>query len=391
MHVAPVRATVSVDTARELGPLVRRYAGEIESTRELPRPLFEALADAGLFRMVVHAAAGGDEVDFPTYLDIVEEIGKADASVAWCLNQAASFATYAPCMPLSVAQLIFQENPRGVVANTPTPSAKAISVPGGYRVTGKHAYGTGCHHASWMASRAQIVDDGTPRLLPNGDPEIRYFMVPADQAEIIDTWDVAGLRGTGTHHWAVQDVFVPEERTFSPDAIAGPAYAPIYLIPRQILAACGDAATALGVARDCLDSFVQMAQTKKAANMAGLLRDEALVQFDVGQAEAELRSSRMYLRQTVREVWAEIDRTRTITMTQKADLRLASVHAIRLSAGVVDAMYNAAGASAVLRDHPIQRHFQDVHVITQHMQSRRSHYELIGKLLLGFEVQSSFL
>jgi alkylation response protein AidB-like acyl-CoA dehydrogenase len=391
MYVAPERATVSLDTARALGPLVRQYAGEIEATREIPRPLFEALADAGLFRMVVHAAAGGDEIDFPTYLDVLEEVGKHDASTAWCLNQAASFATYAPCMPAEVARLIFQENPRGVVANTPTPSAKAITVPGGYRVTGKHAYGTGCRHASWMASRAQIVDDGVTRLLPNGDPEIRYFMVPAEHARIIDTWDVAGLRGTGTHHWAIQDVFVPEERTFSPDAMAGPAYAPIYLIPRQILAACGDAATALGVARDCLDAFIGMAKTKKAANMAGLLRDEALVQFDVGQAEAEWRSSRMFLRQTVREVWDEIDRTRTITLQQKADLRLASVHAIRLSAGVVDAMYNAAGASAVLKDHPIQRHFQDIHVITQHMQSRRSHYELIGKVVLGFEVQSSFL
>ena len=242
-----------------------------------------------------------------------------------------------------------------------------------------------------MASRAQIVDNGVTRLLPNGEPEIRYFMIPAHQAEIIDTWDTRGLRGTGTHHWAIRDVFVPEERTFSPDAVAGPAYAPIYLIPRQILAACGDAATALGVAQDCLDTFIEMAQTKKAANMAGLLRDDALVQFDVGQAEAELRSSRMFLRQTVHEVWAEIDDTHTISLKQKADLRLASVHAIRLSAGVVDAMYNAAGASAVLKDHPIQRHFQDIHVVTQHMQSRRSHYELVGKVILGFEVESSFL
>src|SRR5689334_8248394 len=139
MHVAPERVSVSVETARELGPLVRKYAADIEATRELPRPLFEALADAGLFRMVVHAAAGGEEVDFPTYLDVLEEIGKADASTAWCLNQAASFATYSPCMPLSVSRLIFDENPHGVVANTPTPSAKAISVPGGYRITGKHA------------------------------------------------------------------------------------------------------------------------------------------------------------------------------------------------------------------------------------------------------------
>jgi alkylation response protein AidB-like acyl-CoA dehydrogenase len=391
MHVTPERAGVSAESARALGPLIRSYAAEIEASRELPPPLFEALADAGLFRMVVHRAAGGDEIDFPTYLDVLEEIGKEDASTAWCLNQAASFATYAPCMPLHVARLIFQENPRGVVANTPAATATAIAVPGGYRVTGKHGFGTGCRHASWMASRAQIVEDGRPRIQEDGEPEIRYFMIPACDAEIIDTWDVRGLRGTGTHHWAVDDVFVPEERTFSPDAVAGPDYAPIYVIPRQILAACGDAATALGVARSSLDAFVELAQTKKAANAAGLLREEALIQFDVGLAEADLRSSRAFLRETVREIWAEIEATHAITLEQKAMLRLASVHAIRLSAGVVDAMYNAAGATAVLKSHPIQRQFQDIHVITQHMQSRRSHYELVGSVVLGLAPQSSFL
>jgi indole-3-acetate monooxygenase len=391
MHVAPERAAPAVDTARQLGPLIRQHAAEIERTRELPASLVDVLADAGLFRMVVCRAAGGQEIDFPTYLEILEEIGKADASTAWCLNQAASFATYSPVMAEHVARLIFGDRRRGIVANTPAPTGTAIATAGGYRVTGRYAYGTGCRHASWMAARAPITDHGVNRRLPNGEPEIRYLLVPVEQAEIIDTWHVRGLRGTGTHHWAVQDVFVPEERTFSPDDVAGPGHGPIYLIPRQILAACGDAATALGVARDCLNAFVQMAQTKKAANTDGLLRDEALVQFDVGHAEATLRSSRMYLRQTVREVWAEISETDTISLTHKADLRLAAVHAIRQSAAVVDAMYNAAGASAVLEDHPIQRQFQDVHVITQHMQSRRSHYELIGKVVLGLEPVSPFL
>ena len=389
MQAIPARASVSVEAARQLGPLIQSYAAEIEATRELPRALFEALADAGLFHMVVHRAAGGDEIDFPTYLDIIEEVGKADASVAWCVNQAASFATYAPCMPLDVATRIFQG--RGVVGNTPAATGTAVVVPGGYRVTGKHGFGTGCRHASWMASRAQVVEDGVPRLRADGSPEIRYLMLPAQDAQILDTWDVRGLRGTGTHHWTVDDVFVREEYTFSPDDSPGPAYAPIYRIPRQILAACGDAATALGVARSCLDLFVELAKTKQAANTGSLLREEALVQFDVGHAEADLRSSRAFLRETVRELWAEIAATNAITLEQKALLRLASVHAIRLSAGVVDAMYNAAGATAVQKSHPIQRHFQDIHVITQHMQSRRSHYELVGKVLLGMEPRSSFL
>src|SRR5262249_1558185 len=155
-------------------------------------------------------------------------------------------------------------------------------------------------------------------------------------------------------------------------------------------AACGDAATALGMARSCMELFLELATTKRAANTGTLLREEALVQFDVGLAEAELRSGRAFLRDTVRDIWTEISAANAMTLGQKAMLRLASVHAIRLAAGIVDALYNAAGATAVLRSHPMQRQFQDMHVITQHMQSRRSHYELVGKVLLGMEPRSSF-
>lgn len=391
MTLAPNKPRLWVQTARDLGPLIQSYADQIDETRELPRPLFEAVADAGFFHMVVPRALGGPEVDLPTYLDVLEEIGKFDASTAWCINQASSFVTYAPCFPVNVARLIFVDTPRSVVANTPAPTATAIPVPGGYRITGRHGFGTGCHHASWMASRGHVMVDGQPRTLPNGKPDMRYFMLPVQDAVLLDTWKARGLRGTGTHHWTVTDVFVPEELTLSPDEVAAPGYGPLYVIPRQMLAAAGDAATALGVARSCLDTFIQVATGKQAASASGQLRDEALVQFDVGLAEAELRSSKALLDQTAREIWAAIVETDAMTLEQRAALRLAAVHAIRKSAAVVDTIYNAAGATAVLESHPIQRHFQDIHVITQHMQSRRSHYELVGKVLLGFTPESNFL
>lgn len=391
MAIATENAHRLVSAARDLGPLIQRYAVEIEETRELPRPLFETLADAGLFHMILPRALGGEEIDLPSYLDVVEELGKHDASTAWCINQASSFVTYAPCFTPEVARLVFVDTPRGVVANTPAPVATAIPVAGGYRVSGRHAYGTGCHHASWMASRGHVVVDGEKRTLPDGKPDIRYFLLPVEETELLDTWKVRGLRGTGTHDWVVADRFVPEERTISPDAIAPPGTGAIYVIPRQMLAAAGDAATALGVARSCLDAFIELAGGKQAANVNSLVREEPLVQFDVGFAEAELRSSKALLAQTAREVWAAMVATDEMTLEDRASMRLAAVHAIRKAAAVVDSMYNAAGATAVLESHPIQRQFQDIHVITQHMQARRSHYELVGKVLLGYRPESNFL
>src|SRR5256712_8579477 len=108
-----------LDAARKLAPQIRACADAIEAARELPRPLFEALADAGLFHLAVPRALGCPELDLPTYIQVIEELGKADASTAWAVNQGAIFATYAARMPRDVARSIWIDTPRGVVANSP--------------------------------------------------------------------------------------------------------------------------------------------------------------------------------------------------------------------------------------------------------------------------------
>src|SRR2546427_417014 len=241
-----------LDAARKLAPQIRACADAIEAARELPRPLFEALADAGLFHLAVPRALGCPELDLPTYIQVIEELGKADASTAWAVNQGAIFATYAARMPRDVA-------------------------------------------------------------------------------------------------------------------------------------------VAVGMAGACLDAFFELAGVKTPRAMAGLLRDQPMVQADVGHAEADLRAGRALLTETVRDVWAEVSATNTISLDQRAALRLATTHAIRLAVKVVDAAYNAAGATAVYESHLLQRHFQDIHVISQHLQGRLSHYELVGRHWLGLPVDETRL
>ncbi len=391
MRMADISVRSPLEAARQLAPSIRSSADQIEEARELPRALFEALADAGLFHLMVPRSLGGAEVDLPTYIRVVEELGKADASTAWCINQGGVFATYAACLPPDVARLVWVDTPRSVVANTADPNATAHPVEGGYRVTGRQGFSTGCRHASWLAARGRILEDGRPRRLADGQPDIRYFLLPAAEAEILDTWHVRGMRGTGTHHFAVTDVFVPEERAFLVTAPTLGEHGPLYVIPRTLLFASGDAATALGVARSSVDALVELAGGKTPASTTGLLRDQALVQSDLGHAEAHLRAGRAMLRETVREVWDAVCATGTITMEQRAELRLATTHAIRLAVQVVDTVYNAAGASAIFQSHLLQRHFQDIHVISQHLQSRLSHYELVGRFYLGLEIDLRYL
>lgn len=379
-----------LEAARKLAPLIRASADAIDAARELPRELFHAIADAGMFQLAVPRSIGGPEVDYPTYVLVMEELGKADASTAWAVNQGATFGTFAARMALEVARTIWIDTPRSVVSNSPGPTAKAISVPGGYRVTGRQPFSTGCRHASWIAAHAQIFDNGEARQL-DGKPEARYLLVPAGEAELLDTWHTRGMRGTGTHHFSVNDVFVPEERTVYPRGAPQVSGGVRYKIPPTLGFAGGDAAVALGLARSCLEAFYELAGAKTPRYVQGLLREQPLVQFTVGQAEAALRSGRSFLIEAVGELWHELTTTGELPLERRATLRLAATHAIRLAAQLVENIYTACGATAIFEDSLIQRHFQDIHVITQHVQGRLSHYETVGQHWLGLPIDTSRL
>lgn len=379
-----------LDAARKLAPMIRSCADQIEAQRELPRLLFEALADAGLFQLALPRVLGGAEIDLPTYVQVLEEIGKADASTAWVVNQCAIFATYAARMPNDIARLIWIDTPRSVVANTPVPTARAVTVPGGYQVTGRQGFSSGCRHAAWLAARALVLENGEQRL-NEGQPEERYLFVPVAQAELIDTWHVRGMRGTGTYDFAVRDVFVPAERTVLQAGAPLLHSGPLYQIPRSLLFASGDAAVALGVARSCLGAFFELAGAKTPRMMQATLRDQPLIHAAVGRSEAQLRSGRAFLVEAVGEIWREAISTGAVNQDSRAALRLATTHAIRLAVEVVDTIYQAAGVTAIYEGNQLQRYFQDIHVISQHLQGRLAHYELVGKHSLGFKIDPSRL
>jgi alkylation response protein AidB-like acyl-CoA dehydrogenase len=393
LTAAPSSPPISpLEAARRLAPLVRENADRIDAARELPKPVFHALADAGFYLMSVPRAVGGLETDFPTYVQAIEELGKADASTAWTVSQGANWATYSARMSRDVAREIWIDTPRSVVSNTPGATARAVVVPGGFRVTGRQPFSTGCKHASWVAAHAQVIENGEVRQR-DGKPEARYCLVPVAQVELIDTWHTRGMRGTGTHTFEVRDVFVPEERTVlvfnAPLVSPGPRYK----IPLTLGFAAGDGMVALGLARSCINAFFDVAGTKAPRNMTGLLRDQSIAQLAVGEAEAALRSGRAFLMAAVRDIWDEATSTDApaLSLDRRMNLRLAATHAIRLSAGIVESLYTECGATVVFDGHLIQRLFQDMHVITQHLQGRRAHYELVGKHCLGLEIDESRL
>ncbi|HEX2828129.1 MAG TPA: acyl-CoA dehydrogenase family protein [Burkholderiales bacterium] len=371
--------------------MVREHAAEIDAARELPKPVFNALADAGLYLMCVPRAVGGLEIDFPTYLEVIHEIGKADASTAWTISQGANWSTYSARMSREAAREIWIDTPRSAVSNTPAATARAIVVPGGFRVTGRQPFSTGIMHASWIASHAQVIENGEVRLR-NGRPESRWCLIPRAEVEVIDAWHTKGMRGTGTNSFEVKDAFVPEARTvfYTGAPIVSPG--PRYKIPITLGFGAGDGMVALGVARNCIDAFFEVAGSKAPRNMTGLLRDQAISQMAVGKAEAALGSGRAYLMQVAREVWDEATSDApALSLDVRTKLRLASTHAIHLASKIVHSLYQLCGATVVFDGHVLQRLMADMNVITQHSQARLAHYEIVGKHRLGLEVDESRL
>jgi alkylation response protein AidB-like acyl-CoA dehydrogenase len=244
-------------------------------------------------------------------------------------------------------------------------------------------------HASWVASHAQVIENGEVRQR-KGKPEIRYCIIPKTQAQLHDTWKTRGMRGTGTHTFEVKDVFVPENHTVLTSRDTLVCDGPRYRIPQTLTFACGDGITALAVARSCLEAFFELAGGKAPRYMTGLLRDQSLTQLTVGQAEAALTSARLYLMDSVNNIWEDAVRGAP-SLERRVALRLAGTHAIRVGAQVVESIYADCGGSAIFEGDIIQRHFQDIHVITQHVQGRRAYYEMVGKYHLGMPVDETRL
>jgi alkylation response protein AidB-like acyl-CoA dehydrogenase len=380
-----------LDAARALATGIRDRAEHIERHRRLPAELVHTLAEAGLFRLCVPQTFGGGEVDPCTMVQVIEEIAMADGSAGWCVMIGATSGLLSAYLPEATAREIYAEAPHAVTGGVFAPFGTATAVADGYRVTGRWPFASGCEHCAWLMGGSVVLDGGQPRLLPSGQPDSRMLLFPSTAAEIIDTWTVSGLRGTGSHDIAVADVFVPESRSASLITDRPRQPGPLYLFPVFGLLALGIAAVALGVARSAIDELVQLAGAKTPTGSRKRLAERAVIQTHVAEGEALLRSARAFLFDAIGDAWRAAQSAGAISLAQRAVLRLAATHAVSSTAKVVDLMYNAGGGTSVYATSPLQRHFRDIHVVTQHMMVASPTYEVTGRLFLGIDTDTSML
>jgi alkylation response protein AidB-like acyl-CoA dehydrogenase len=382
----PVNDANSIVAAtRSLAPLIAESVRQIETERRMPARLLDALRELGAFQMGVPRAYGGLELDPMTQVRVVEELSRMDGSVGWCamISTAGSFcgAFLAP----AVAQRICGHTSFSLAGQV-VPVGRAELVDGGYRVSGKYRFASGCQHASVIAAGCIVFEGGQPRRVEGDRPEVRVMLFPPASCRILDTWHTTGLAGTGSHDYVVEDVFVPFEEscTFAERPhCSDPLYsfAPLFLVSH--------AGVPLGLARAALDAITELAQHKELMpdphKITGsrLLRDDSRAHEAVAIAEGNLAAARSFAYSSLEELWSTLTRGEKLTARQRALYRIMIVHVHRVAKDLIASMYDLAATSAIYRSGPLDRIMRDILTACQHGIVHPKMYRPAGRMLLG--------
>ncbi len=260
---------------------------------------------------------------------------------------------------------------------------------GGYLLNGTWQFASGSRHATWLGAHAARVDrDG--RKLPNaaGPQYEPTLLFPRSSATITDTWQVVGLKATGSDTYAVKDLFVPTRHVLiRDDPDTRREAGPLYKFTNYQIYGAAFAGVALGIARTFQDAFIALAQEKTSFLAAEPLRASATIQAQVAVGEVRLRAMRLFLLDTLRQAYDDAARTGAIEVDRRVSLRMASTYSTHQARDVVDACYQAAGATAIFEANPFERRFRDMHAVAQQSQARMMHLEAAGRILLGGGLQ----
>ena len=386
-------ATDPLAEARAIGSLLREEAPKTEALGQLTPAVVEALHARGLYRTLLPRSLNGSAVGLETFVKIMETLAAADASTAWCVGQASGCSMAAAYVDAPVAKAIWGDDPRGVLAWGFLIEGRAKVVPGGYQVTGKWAFGSGGHHASWMGAHCHVeLPDGSLLKDANGTLIERTMLLRQDQLTWIKTWDVVGLRGTGSDTYTVSDLFVPDAYTVRRDLDSERRIDdPFYKFTTTSAYSTGFAGVSMGIARGMLDALRALAQDKKPSATARVLRDSPVMHHLMAENEAKLRSARAFVLETIRDGEDCIRRTGSLDMDNRVLMRLATTTAIRRAKEVAEFAYHEAGATAIFASNAFERKMRDIHASAQQVQGRTGHIEVCGQHFLGQTPQGRFI
>jgi alkylation response protein AidB-like acyl-CoA dehydrogenase len=366
-----------LEAVRALAPTISARAPEVEKARRMPRDLIRDLTAAGCFRMMVPRSHGGGGFDLASAMSVVEELARADGSAAWTTMNLAGNWVNLGAVPRATFDAMYANGPDVLIGGVFAPSGTLVPVKGGYRVSGRWAFASGCEDSQWLFGNC-MDDHGAA-------PQPRTVLFAPDQLRIEDTWSVSGLCGTGSHHLVAHDVLVPAERTCLPFSDPRCLDEPLLRMPMPPVFAFGVASVAVGTAQGALEDILALSASKVPLLAHSRLATNPLFQNQLGAADAQLRAARGLLYADAAAAWGTAVAGAEFTPEHRARMRAAITWAATTAASVVDMAYHAGGGSAIYAGSPLQRRFRDVNAITQHFLVKRDTFTTAGAVLAGAE------
>ena len=382
-----------LERARALGPIIRQHADSTERERRLARPAFEAMREAGLFRMFTPRALGGLEMDPVTVARVAEEIAGMDSAAAWALQAGNTGSWWAGRLPGEGVSELFADGPDVMMAASFSPPHRAEPVPGGYRFSGRGPLASTIHDSPWVMMTGLVFDGEAPRMTPAG-PMVVGLVLRTEDVQIVDTWQSLGMRGTDSNDVAAENVFVPERLTFvvAPVYEPGPHFTgPLYRIPALAATDVIIAPVALAIARGAISALREIADRKTPLGSIKTIRHRSAVQSALAEAEGLLRAARLLFYDTLQATWQRALANRAATLEERADLMLAGTHAVRTAARVADLMHRMGGTSGIYARSRLERHFRDAHTVRHHGFLSEARLETVGQVYLGLEPEFGFV
>ena len=382
-----------VQDAKAMQPTLRRYRDRIEAEQCFPADLVGQMKEAGFYRMVVPRTLGGLQIDPITFTRVIEHLAEGVGSVGWNLANNTIVQLVMLGMPDEGIAEIYEGGKGTTGAGTAVQGGgTAIPVPGGYRVSGRWSFGSGSPEAAWMLGSFQILDDGVPRKREDGGMFWRGLFRKAETSTVPGSWDVTGLRGTGSFDWTVDDVFLPDRRTMIHAGVPldnqwakwpGITFA----LPSQCWVGPHHSSVITGIARAGINALIDLAVEKVPRGRASAARvcDSPQVQDAVGRADAVLNAGRSYRTTMLRELWQTLADGEEISIDQKARCRLATTHAADSARQAMDLVYRHGGSTSFKRESRLAECWRDLQVVGQTVTIAPEWYPIGGRVLMGMD------
>ncbi|MBK7951673.1 MAG: acyl-CoA dehydrogenase family protein [Deltaproteobacteria bacterium] len=377
-----------LEAVDKMRPVIEAGASESESLRRLPDATVRALADSGLFRMLLPREMEGLEADPVTQSEVIERVAYLDGSTAWCAFIGASSSGFVAAQLPDAGIREVVAGSGGVwpvFAGSPSTGGSATRVPGGYRVSGRWAWASGIGHATWLQAGFVVMEDGAPARDANGAPMMRTAIFPVADVEVEDSWHTMGLRGTGSAHFNSAGLVVPEERTY-PFLDTTPQRGGV-LFQLPVLGFFGPAFSGFfqGLGRRALDEVARIAQTKTRVLAGSRLAERAVFQRDLALADGRLRAARLLLHHELEALWQRLHEGRPASALENNRLLFAFTHNAQTAVEAAEMAFRYGGGEAIFLESPLQRIKRDVEAGAQHVLVSEQNFELLGKAMLGVD------